>query len=239
MQLEVKNLVVKYGQITALNGISLSVEEGKLTCLLGANGAGKSTLVKTLSGVLKPAEGEIIFNGENIAGLPTHEIFKKGIIQCPEGRRIFPRQTVYENLKMGAYNRRDKEIQSDIEKYYEMFPILGERKNQKAGLLSGGEQQMLAICRALMGKPKFLLLDEPSMGLAPKIVKEVFHTIRKIKGQGMTILLIEQNAKQALKIADYGYVLDVGDIIMHGSAESLIQNETLQKAYFGGGQDTK
>ncbi len=140
---------------------------------------------------------------------------------------------------MGAYNRRDKEISSDIEKYYEMFPILGERKNQKAGLLSGGEQQMLAICRALMGKPKFLLLDEPSMGLAPKIVKEVFHTIRKIKGQGMTILLIEQNAKQALKIADYGYVLDVGDITMHDSAESLIQNETLQKAYFGGGQDTK
>lgn len=236
MLLEVKDLIVKYGQISALNGVSLQVEEGKLTCLLGANGAGKSTLVKTLSGMMKPYRGEILFNGENIAGLPTHEIFKRGIIQCPEGRRIFPRQTVYENLKMGAYNRRDNEIQSDIEKYYEQFPILKERKNQKAGLLSGGEQQMLAICRALMGRPKFLLLDEPSMGLAPKIVKEVFHTINQIRQEGITILLIEQNAKQALKIADYGYVLDVGYITMHDSAENLIQNETLQKAYFGGGQ---
>ena len=234
MLLEVKNLVVKYGQISALNGISLDVEEGKLTCLLGANGAGKSTLVKTLSGLMKPFKGEILFNGENIAGLPTHEIFKRGIIQCPEGRRIFPRQTVYENLKMGAYNRKDNEIQSDIEKYYQQFPILKERRNQKAGLLSGGEQQMLAICRALMGRPKFLLLDEPSMGLAPKIVKEVFATISQIKRQGITILLIEQNAKQALRIADYGYVLDVGHITMHDSAEKLFQNETLQKAYFGG-----
>ena len=234
MLLEVKNLVVKYGQISALNGISLDVEGGKLTCLLGANGAGKSTLVKTLSGLMKPFKGEILFNGENIAGLPTHEIFKRGIIQCPEGRRIFPRQTVYENLKMGAYNRKDNEIQSDIEKYYQQFPILKERRNQKAGLLSGGEQQMLAICRALMGRPKFLLLDEPSMGLAPKIVKEVFETISQIKRQGITILLIEQNAKQALRIADYGYVLDVGHITMHDSAEKLFQNETLQKAYFGG-----
>ena len=234
MLLEVKNLVVKYGQISALNGISLDVEEGKLTCLLGANGAGKSTLVKTLSGLMKPFKGEILFNGENIAGLPTHEIFKRGIIQCPEGRRIFPRQTVYENLKMGAYNRKDNEIQSDIEKYYQQFPNLKERRNQKAGLLSGGEQQMLAICRALMGRPKFLLLDEPSMGLAPKIVKEVFETISQIKRQGITILLIEQNAKQALRIADYGYVLDVGHITMHDSAEKLFQNETLQKAYFGG-----
>ena len=234
MLLEVKNLVVKYGQISALNGISLDVEEGKLTCLLGANGAGKSTLVKTLSGLMKPCKGEILFNGENIAGLPTHEIFKRGIIQCPEGRRIFPRQTVYENLKMGAYNRKDNEIQSDIEKYYQQFPILKERRNQKAGLLSGGEQQMLAICRALMGRPKFLLLDEPSMGLAPKIVKDVFETISQIKRQGITILLIEQNAKQALRIADYGYVLDVGHITMHDSAEKLFQNETLQKAYFGG-----
>lgn len=217
-----------------MNGISLDVEEGKLTCLLGANGAGKSTLVKTLSGLMKPFKGEILFNGENIAGLPTHEIFKRGIIQCPEGRRIFPRQTVYENLKMGAYNRKDNEIQSDIEKYYQQFPILKERRNQKAGLLSGGEQQMLAICRALMGRPKFLLLDEPSMGLAPKIVKEVFETISQIKRQGITILLIEQNAKQALRIADYGYVLDVGHITMHDSAEKLFQNETLQKAYFGG-----
>lgn len=234
MLLEVKDLVVKYGQITALSGVSLNVEEGKLTCLLGANGAGKSTLVKTLSGIMKPAEGQILFNGENIAGMPMYEIYKKGIILCPEGRRIFPQQTVYENLRMGAYNRKDKEIQADIEKYYEQFPILKQRKNQKAGLLSGGEQQMLAICRALMGRPKFLMLDEPSMGLAPKIVKEIFGMIDQIRKEGITILLIEQNAKQALKIADYGYVLDIGRITMHDDAQTLYHNETLQKAYFGG-----
>lgn len=234
MLLEVKDLVVKYGQITALNGVSLNVEEGKLTCLLGANGAGKSTLVKTLCGIMKPAEGQILYNGENIAGMPMHQIYKKGITLCPEGRRIFPQQTVYENLKMGAYNRKDNEVQADIEKYYEQFPILKQRKNQKAGLLSGGEQQMLAICRALMGRPKFLMLDEPSMGLAPKIVKEIFAMINQIREEGITILLIEQNAKQALKIADYGYVLDIGHITMHDEAQTLYQNETLQKAYFGG-----
>lgn len=234
MLLEVKDLVVKYGQITALNGVSLNVEEGKLTCLLGANGAGKSTLVKTLCGIMKPAEGQILYNGENIAGMPMHQIYKKGITLCPEGRRIFPQQTVYENLKMGAYNRKDNEVQADIEKYYEQFPILKQRKNQKAGLLSGGEQQMLAICRALMGRPKFLMLDEPSMGLAPKIVKEIFAMINQIREEGITILLIEQNAKQALKIADYGYVLDIGRITMHDEAQTLYQNETLQKAYFGG-----
>lgn len=234
MLLEVKDLVVKYGQITALNGVSLNVEEGKLTCLLGANGAGKSTLVKTLCGIMKPAEGQILYNGENIAGMPMHQIYKKGITLCPEGRRIFPQQTVYENLKMGAYNRKDNEVQADIEKYYEQFPILKQRKNQKAGLLSGGEQQMLAICRALMGRPKFLMLDEPSMGLAPKIVKEIFAMINQIREEGITILLIEQNAKQALKIADYGYVLDIGCITMHDEAQTLYQNETLQKAYFGG-----
>ncbi len=234
MLLEVKDLVVKYGQITALNGVSLKVDEGKLTCLLGANGAGKSTLVKTLCGIMKPAEGQILYNGENIAGMPMHQIYKKGITLCPEGRRIFPQQTVYENLKMGAYNRKDNEVQADIEKYYEQFPILKQRKNQKAGLLSGGEQQMLAICRALMGRPKFLMLDEPSMGLAPKIVKEIFAMISQIREEGITILLIEQNAKQALKIADYGYVLDIGRITMHDEAQTLYQNETLQKAYFGG-----
>lgn len=234
MLLEVKDIVVKYGQITALNGVSLKVEEGKLTCLLGSNGAGKSTLVKTLSGIMKPSSGEIIFDGENIAGMQMHNIYKRGITLCPEGRRIFPQQTVYENLKMGAYNRRDNEIQKDIEKYYERFPILGQRRNQKAGLLSGGEQQMLAICRALMGRPHFLMLDEPSMGLAPKIVKEIFEMIKRIREDGITILLIEQNAKQALKIADYGYVLDVGKITMSDDADKLYRNETLQKAYFGG-----
>ena len=234
MLLEVKNLKVKYGEITALHGVSLSVEEGRLTTLLGANGAGKSTLVKALSGQLKPAEGEILFNGENITGLPTHEVVKRGIVQCPEGRKVFPQQSVYENLKMGAYTRSDKkEIEEDIEKYCQMFPVLGERKNQKAGLLSGGEQQMLALSRALMARPKLLMLDEPSMGLAPIVVQQVFRTIKMIKETGTTMLLIEQNAKQALKIADYAYVLDIGVIKAADEASAMLEDETVRKAYFG------
>ena len=180
MLLEVKDLTVKYDQIAALKGISLQVEEGKLTTLLGSNGAGKSTLLKTVSGALKPAAGDILYMGSNIAKLTSHDIVKKGIVQCPEGRKVFPRQTVYENLKMGAFVRKDREIGEDIEKYYQQFPILKERRNQKAGLLSGGEQQMLAICRALMSRPKLLMLDEPSMGLAPIVVQEVFKMIRAI-----------------------------------------------------------
>lgn len=234
MFLEIKDLVVKYGEITALHGISLTVEEGKLTTLLGSNGAGKSTLVNTISGQLKPAAGSILFDGENIAGLPAHEVVKRGIVQCPEGRQIFPQQTIYENLKMGAFVRKDKEVEEDIGKYYDLFPILKERRNQKAGLLSGGEQQMLAISRALMSRPKLLMLDEPSMGLAPIIVQEVFHIIETIKETGTTILLIEQNAKQALKIADYGYILDIGRIKEHNTAAALMADETVQKAYFGG-----
>ena len=234
MFLEIKDLVVKYGEITALHGISLTVEEGKLTTLLGSNGAGKSTLVNTISGQLKPAAGSILFDGENIAGLPAHEVVKRGIVQCPEGRQIFPQQTIYENLKMGAFVRKDKEVEEDIGKYYDLFPILKERRNQKAGLLSGGEQQMLAISRALMSRPKLLMLDEPSMGLAPIIVQEVFHIIETIKETGTTILLIEQNAKQALKIADYGYILDIGRIKEHNAAAVLMADETVQKAYFGG-----
>lgn len=235
MLLEVKNLTVKYGEITALHGISLSVEEGKLTTLLGSNGAGKSTLVKTLSGQLKPASGEILFNGENITGMSTHEIVKRGIIQCPEGRRVFPQQNVYENLKMGAFTRKDKkEIETDIQKYFDLFPVLGDRRNQKAGLLSGGEQQMLALSRALMAKPKLLMLDEPSMGLAPILVKEVFQIIETIKESDVTILLIEQNAKQALKVADYGYILDIGRIKASNDARALLEDETVQKTYFGG-----
>ena len=235
MLLEVKNLVVKYGEITALHGVSLSAEEGRLTTLLGANGAGKSTLVKALSGQLKPAQGEIWFNGENITGLPVHEVVKRGIVQCPEGRKVFPQQSVYENLKMGAYTRSDKkEIEEDIEKYCQMFPVLGERKTQKAGLLSGGEQQMLALSRALMAKPKLLMLDEPSMGLAPIVVQQVFRTIKMIKDTGVTMLLIEQNAKQALKVADYAYIFDVGTMKASGEAAVLLEDETVQKAYFGG-----
>lgn len=232
--LEVKDLVVKYDQISALKNISLKVEEGKLTTLLGSNGAGKSTLLKTISGALKPTSGKIIYMGEYIDGLASHEVVKRGIVQCPEGRKVFPQQTVYENLKIGAFTRKDKEIQNDIEKYYEQFPILKERRNQKAGLLSGGEQQMLAICRALMSRPKLLMLDEPSMGLAPIVVQEVFHMISKIKESGTTILLIEQNAKQALKVADYGYIMEVGYMRIGDDAKKLLESETVQKTYFGG-----
>ncbi|MBU9726812.1 ABC transporter ATP-binding protein [Diplocloster modestus] len=234
MLLEVKDLTVKYDQIAALKGISLQVEEGKLTTLLGSNGAGKSTLLKTVSGALKPAAGEILYMGSNIAKLTSHDIVKKGIVQCPEGRKVFPRQTVYENLKMGAFVRKDREIGEDIEKYYQQFPILKERRNQKAGLLSGGEQQMLAICRALMSRPKLLMLDEPSMGLAPIVVQEVFKMIRAIKESGTTILLIEQNAKQALKVADFGYIMEVGYITIGDDAKALLKSETVQKAYLGG-----
>ena len=234
MLLEVKDLTVKYDQIAALKGISLQVEEGKLTTLLGSNGAGKSTLLKTVSGALKPAAGDILYMGSNIAKLTSHDIVKKGIVQCPEGRKVFPRQTVYENLKMGAFVRKDREIGEDIEKYYQQFPILKERRNQKAGLLSGGEQQMLAICRALMSRPKLLMLDEPSMGLAPIVVQEVFKIIRAIKESGTTILLIEQNAKQALKVADFGYIMEVGYITIGDDAKALLKSETVQKAYLGG-----
>ena len=233
MLLEVKNLVAKYGEITALHGVSLQVEEGKLTTLLGSNGAGKSTLVKTISGQLKPASGEILFNGQNITGMPTHEIVKLGVVQCPEGRKVFPQQTIYENLKMGAFTRRDKEIESDIQKYFDLFPVLGQRRHQKAGLLSGGEQQMLALSRALMAHPKLLMLDEPSMGLAPIIVQDVFAIIEDLKAMGITILLIEQNAKQALKVADYGYILDIGKIKASDDARVLLADESVQKAYLG------
>lgn len=234
MLLNVKDLVVKYNQIPALKGISLSVEEGKVTTLLGSNGAGKSTLLKTISGVLKPSEGEIIYLGHKVNNERGHDIVKMGIAQCPEGRKVFPRQTVYENLKMGAYIRDDKEVESDIEKYFKQFPILQERRNQKAGFLSGGEQQMLVICRAMMSRPKLLMLDEPSMGLSPIIVKEVFDAIRTVKESGTTILLIEQNAKQALKVADYGYILEGGHITIADDADALLHSDTVQKAYLGG-----
>lgn len=235
MLLEVKDLVVKYGQITALKGISLQVNEGQLTTLIGANGAGKSTLLKTLSGLIKPASGSILYNGSEIAGLGADKIVSMGISQCPEGRKVFPRQTVYENLKAGAFTRKDKkEIESDIEMYFERFPRLKERRNQKAGSLSGGEQQMLVICRALMSRPKLLLLDEPSMGLAPLVVEEVFRIIKDVHQQGTSMLLVEQNAKQALKIADIGYILEIGNIVAMDTAENLLADESVQKSYLGG-----
>ena len=232
--LEIKNLDVKYGQISALKGISMTVETGKLTTIIGANGSGKSTLLKTISGLMQPASGEIIFLGKEITRLPSDEIVKRGISQCPEGRKVLPRQTVYENLKIGAYTRRDNEVEKDIERYYEWFPILRERRNQKAGFLSGGEQQMLVICRALMSRPKLLMLDEPSMGLAPLIVQEVFEIIKRVKEDGTTILLIEQNARPALKVADMGYIIEIGKVTISDRAENLLKSEAVKKAYLGG-----
>ena len=233
MLLEVKDLVVKYGEITALSGINIQAEEGQLTTLIGSNGAGKTTLLKALSGLHKPASGKIIFDGNDITESSTDKIVTLGISHCPEGRRVFPRQSVIENLRMGAFIRKDKEIEDDIKKYFQWFPRLEERKNQKAGLLSGGEQQMLAISRALMSRPKLLLLDEPSMGLAPLVVEEVFKIIDEVHKQGTTIFLVEQNARQALKIADRGYVLEVVKITASDSAENLLNSEDVKKAYLG------
>jgi len=234
MLLEIKNLVVKYGKITAIQDISLQVKEGELTTFIGANGAGKSTLLNTISGLIKPFSGEINFSGKRIDNHSPESIVKLGISQCPEGRKVFPRQTVYENLKMGAYTRSDKQIEDDIDKYFQQFPTLSERRNHLAGHLSGGEQQMLVICRALMSRPKLLLLDEPSMGLAPFIVRDVFKIIKQIKEEGTNILLVEQNAKQALKVADKGYVLEVGRIVVEDTAQNLLASKDIQKSYLGG-----
>lgn len=231
--LEIKDLTVKYGKITALEKVSLSIKEGELTVILGANGAGKTTLLKTISKIINPFMGEIIFLGKRIDSLPPDVIVKKGISHCPEGRKVFPRQTVYENLKLGAFTRNDEEIEEDIKRFYKKFPRLKERSLHLAGHLSGGEQQMLVICRALMSRPKLLLFDEPSMGLAPFIVRDVFNLISEIKKQGINILLVEQNARMALKIADKGYLLEVGEIVGEGSAKKLMKSEAVRKAYLG------
>ena len=229
------DLTVKYGQITALRDLSIHLETGELTTLLGANGAGKTTLLKTISGLLKPTKGCITYQGVNIEGMQPDRIIKMGIAHCPEGRKALPRQTVYENLKMGAYIRNDSdEVEKDIERFFEMFPRLQERRDQLAGHLSGGEQQMLVICRALMSRPKILLLDEPSMGLAPLVVREVFEIIRQIHEEGTTILLVEQNAKMALKIADKGYILEVGKIVAVDEAQALLKSKAVQESYLGG-----
>ena len=234
MLLEIKNLTVKYGKITAINNISLNVKNGELTTFIGANGAGKTTLLNTISGLIKPFLGEINFLDKRIDNQFPELIVKLGISQCPEGRKVFPRQTVYENLRMGAYTRADKQIEDDIDKYFQQFPTLSERRNHLAGHLSGGEQQMLVICRALMSRPKLLLLDEPSMGLAPFIVRDVFKIIKQIKEEGTNILLVEQNAKQALKVADKGYVLEVGRIVVEDKAQNLLASKDIQKSYLGG-----
>jgi len=233
--LEIENLHVYYGQIHALKGISLQVGQGEIVTLIGANGAGKSTTLKTISGLLRPREGTMRLGAENLGALPPHDIVAKGVVQVPEGRRIFGRLTVMENLLMGAYARTDRAgISADLDRVFTLFPRLKERQAQVAGTLSGGEQQMLAIGRALTGQPKLLLLDEPSMGLAPVLVEQIFETITGINKQGTTILLVEQNAYMALQIANRGYVLQTGEIALAGSAKELQANEEVRKAYLGG-----
>ena len=233
--LKIENLEVAYGNIKAIKGISLEVNQGEIVTLIGSNGAGKSTTLRTISGILKPKSGSITFNGERVEGVEGHEIVAKGICQSPEGRRIFPKMTVDENLDLGAFLRNDKaEIKRDRQRVLELFPKLQERIDQKAGTMSGGEQQMLAVGRALMGSPKLLLLDEPSMGLAPVLVEMIFETIKKINDQGTTILLVEQNALAALNVADRAYVLESGSIKMSGKARDLISNDEVTKAYLGG-----
>lgn len=231
--LRVNSIETFYGKIQALKGISLDVEQGKIVTILGANGAGKTTTMKTIAGLIKPKNGTIEFLGEDVTGLGPDQLVKKGIALVPEGRAILSSMTVMENLEMGAYHRNDKEIVKDIEEVMTHFPILKERKNQLGGTLSGGQQQMLAIARAILSRPKLLLLDEPSMGLAPLIVADIFKIIREIKDSGTTVLLVEQNAKQALKIADYGYVLETGKVIINGNAKDLLKDPRIVEAYLG------
>lgn len=233
--LEVKDLQVNYGAIRALKGISFKVEKGSIVTLIGSNGAGKTTTLKAICGLVKAKAGRILLNGEEITNKSTNEIVSRKVTMVPEGRRIFPNLTVQENLLVGAFQRKDKDgIKQDMEWVFELFPRLKERINQKGGTLSGGEQQMLAIARALMSKPDLLMLDEPSLGLAPIIVEELFQVIGKIHQEGKTILLIEQNAYAALNIADYGYVLETGQIVLHGTGKELLDNEKVKQAYLGG-----
>ncbi len=233
--LVVDDLQVYYGGIHALKGISIRVSKGELVTLIGANGAGKTTTLNTISGVLTPKTGSVHFQGEVITGVPSHKIVRQGLALCPEGRRIFPNLTVDENLDLGAYVRSDtRAIQQDKEKMRGMFPILGERFRQLAGTLSGGEQQMLAIARALMSRPKLLMLDEPSLGLAPKLVEQIFVVLKNLRQEQVTILLVEQNARQALAVADRAYVLETGNIVKEGPAEKLADDEAVRKAYLGG-----
>lgn len=233
--LDIKDINVYYGAIHAIKGISLTVNEGEIVTLIGANGAGKSTTLRTISGLLKPKTGTIEFLGQNIAGMPAHQIVKEGISQVPEGRRIFAEMTVIENLELGAFIRTDKEaIDEDMQMVFRRFPRLEERREQLAGTLSGGEQQMLAMGRALMSRPKLLLLDEPSMGLAPLLIKEIFSIIQDINKTGTTVLLVEQNANMALSIANRAYVLETGRITISGDAKELAASEDIRKAYLGG-----
>ena len=232
--LEVKDLHVSYGGIEALRGISFSVEEGQIVTLIGANGAGKSTTLRTISGIVKAKSGSITYAGQSILGLDTQKVVQRGIALVPEGRRVFPNLTVLENLRIGAYLRKDEAgILSDLERVYTLFPRLKERSWQLAGTLSGGEQQMLAVGRAMMTRPRLMMMDEPSLGLAPLVVKDIFTIIRQLSEQGITILLIEQNANAALHAAHYGYVLQTGTIILQDTGEALLRNQSVQEAYLG------
>ena len=233
--LKVEDINVYYGAIHAIKGISLEVNDGEIVALIGSNGAGKSTTLRTISGLMKPKTGRIMYDGEDITGVPAHKIVGKGLCQVPEGRHVFANMTVMENLELGAYLRADKEgIAKDMEMVFEKFPRLLERKDQLSGTLSGGEQQMLAMARALMSRPKLLLLDEPSMGLAPLLIKEIFNIIKEINAGGTTVLLVEQNANMALSIADKAYVLETGRITLSGTAAELASSEEVRKAYLGG-----
>lgn len=232
--LDVQDTHTYYGNIRALRGISLSVDRGEVVCMIGSNGAGKTTTLKTIIGTLRPRQGQITLGGERIDGLTSDKIVRRGVAQAPEGRRIFPRMTVLENLELGAFAREDREhVREDMERVFTLFPRLKERLQQKGGTLSGGEQQMLAIARALMARPKLLLLDEPSMGLSPILVDAIFRTIRDINQQGTTILLVEQNARMALRVAHRGYVIQTGRIILHDTARALLQSDLIRKSYLG------
>ncbi|MFI0778674.1 ABC transporter ATP-binding protein [Streptomyces sp. NPDC021212] len=232
--LEVEDLRVAYGKIEAVKGISFSVEAGQVVTLIGTNGAGKTTTLRTLSGLLAPLGGTIRFNGKPLSGVPAHKIVALGLAHSPEGRHIFPRLTIAENLQLGAFLRKDADgIAADIRKVYDLFPILGERRTQAAGTLSGGEQQMLAMGRALMSRPKLLMLDEPSMGLSPIMMQKIMQTIAELKAQGTTILLVEQNAQAALSLADHGHVMEIGKIVLSGTGEALLHDESVRKAYLG------
>ena len=230
--LSVENIEVRYGNIRALKGVSFEVREGEIVALLGANGAGKTTTQKTVSGMLRPSLGGIVYDGYRIDGMPAHQLIEVGICHVPEGRHVFPRMTVAENLEMGAFRFKSVD-QADLERVLVMFPRLRERYKQQAGSLSGGEQQMLAIGRALMGKPRLLLLDEPSMGLAPLIVAQIFDIIREVNQAGVTVLLVEQNAAQALALADRGYVLETGEIVLEGTGSELLADDRVRAAYLG------
>jgi len=231
--LEVKDLKVAYGKILAVKKISFSVEEGQVVTLIGTNGAGKTTTLRTISGLIRPASGEILFQGKRIDKVPAHVIVTLGVAHCPEGRKIFPQMSVEENLLLGAFSRSDSGIKDDLSAAYDLFPVLAERRSQSAGTFSGGEQQMLAMGRAMMCRPKLLMLDEPSMGLSPLMMKKIMQTVKTLKSQGTTILLVEQNAQAALSLADQGYVLEVGKIVLQGPGKELMVNDAVRKAYLG------